>query len=183
MPDPAEAETHPTTWTWLLVAALAVAGCVPEATEPAQPTATVIAAPPPKPQPTKHVRHPPAPRPVRKPADVEAEHVLAQAAARVQGPLDAYGREPAGSCDSKNLMIAELWAGGFAESFTRASTTAQRRFYGELALDVADTARRHGCPAQARGLYDSVLQTYVDADYAELRQRAEHGLAALQEMP
>ncbi len=180
MLDHEAAGSRSATRAWCLVAALAVAACVAQpSTAPVEP-GPVIAAPPPKP-PARRTRHPAvaAPVPVPRPAGAEADHILAQAAARVQAPLEAYRQEPPGSCDSRNLMIAGLWAGGFADSFARSATTAQRRFYGGLALDVADAARERGCPIPARDLYGRVLGTYADGDYAELRQRAERGLAAL----
>ncbi|HMR32354.1 MAG TPA: hypothetical protein PKA13_17295 [Geminicoccaceae bacterium] len=162
-----------------LLAALAVAltACTPDPTPGFdRAPSPVIAAPPPKPRP-RLTR--PIPQPTPKPGDLDADRVVAQAVSRVHTPLEAYRGEPPGSCDSANLMVAEMWAGGFADSFRRPSTVEQRRLYGGLALDVADVARERGCPDAAGRIYEAVLATYADGDYAGLRQRAQRGLAAL----
>ena len=179
MPDRRETAVPFARLAWPLLALLALAACAPPPAptfEPApEPT---IAAPPPKPK-ARQPRQAAAPIPAARPADLEADRVVAQAIERVHAPLAAFRREPPGSCDSANLMIAEMWAGGFADSFRRPSTVGQRRLYGGLALDVADAAREGRCPDAASRLYDAVLGTYVDADYAEIRQRALQGRAAL----
>ena len=109
----------------------------------------------------------------------DVDQLIAESIARVEEPLAAYRQEPIPSCASKNLMIAKLWAGGFADSFARNTSVEQRRMYGALALDVADAAREHDCPEVARDLYEQVLRAFVDDDYAILRQRAEQGAAGL----
>lgn len=180
MPEHREAAARTACRIRPLLALLALCACAPQTPpsfEPA-PGPVIAAPPPPKPR-VRQARPPAAPLPEPKPADLEAERVVAQAVARVHAPLDAYRREPPGSCDSANLMVAQMWAGGFADSFARPSTVEQRRLYGDLALDVADTARERDCPEAAARLYDAVLATYVDGDYAELRQRARQGRQAL----
>lgn len=165
-----------------VMAMLMLAACVQSPSPP--PTADtsspgpVIEPPPPKPR--ASVRRTVAPMPpLPKPAIDPGQRLAADWVGRVHAPLDAYRQEPPGSCASKSLMEAKLWAGGFASSFERTATVEQRRLYGTLALDVADAARERGCPDEAKGVYDGVLRAYVDGDYEDLRQRAEQGLLAL----
>jgi hypothetical protein len=42
--------------------------------------------------------------------------------------------------------------------------------------EVADAAPQHHCKEVARGLYDTVIATYVGTAYAALRQRAQIGI-------
>ena len=123
--------------------------------------------------------------------------VDAQDEARHQ--LRLFQAEPRGSCGSEHLAKAAAGANANlalldpsrpadpARPLDPAVVRSVQITYGNrpiadaasLTLDVANAAATAGCPDQARVLYRSVIDRYVNADFTGFRQRAQAGLTQL----
>jgi hypothetical protein len=92
-------------------------------------------------------------------------------------PLNDYLNEPPGSCRSKNLWGSVTFAKYVLEKLPPSDTPID--LYQDVAvwyLEAAAAAAKRGCPAAAKEIYTSVIETFIGSAYDAYRQRAEIGL-------
>jgi hypothetical protein len=107
----------------------------------------------------------------------QRQRTLDQMAELTRAPLRGFMREDPPNCASTNLQKAR----GMALvnlSLLRPETHSFDTVFqsGTWLLEVADAARVHGCKNVARGLYDTVIATFVGSGYSALRERARIGI-------
>ena len=93
-------------------------------------------------------------------------------------PLWAWEQENPPSCSSPQLQKARSSVLGFADAVgSNDDLGLDVKFdTGSWILDVADSAKDHGCKDVARSLYDAVIQIFIGGGYAALRDRARIGI-------
>jgi hypothetical protein len=111
--------------------------------------------------------------------DGNAQATFRETARGIARSLAAYEREPDGSCSSVHLQSARAGVEKARSWWGSDGTLARETRIGDMSVDIADAARRHGCPEVAREIYDDVIATYVGPRFTRLRQRAEQGIRQL----
>jgi|SRR5262245_5272658 hypothetical protein len=120
----------------------------------------------------------------RQDADVEAKRRQHEdrAIAKMREPLAKFLAEAPKSCGSQHLLnAADGWPTLLAQTPRSGgeSDAAFRRRVGATMLDIANAMQQAGCPAAARQVYNDVLRVFVGSTYADLRLRAQFGVAYL----
>jgi hypothetical protein len=112
-------------------------------------------------------------------ADTHRRHNDNRLIAEVREPLDKFLSEsPPRSCSSPHLLDATSGPPALLAKRPRGSAIDDVAFMqrlGATMLEVADAARRAGCPTVALRAYVDVTQTFDGPDYPDLRMRANIG--------
>lgn len=98
----------------------------------------------------------------------------------ISGPRMRFEAEAQGSCLSKNLQRAHANAVRIIAEADRArlDLSGRQEVAAEL-LAVGDAAQRAGCAAQAREIYDDVIELFIGDGFVAHRQRAEIALGRI----
>ncbi len=109
--------------------------------------------------------------------EIEQSELQQQFRGIIEEKLRSFEGQAQLNCNSDNLKDAIVYALEAQEEWSERDVDSQLiALSGSAILDIADSARAKGCNQIARDLYEYVLATYEEPEYAYLRQRAEVGL-------